>query len=91
MRFLLLKIAFLARKGARAQQNVNALVYGSCACVRARIFTKNLVVTSYLMSLGFEFCKDPSFRWGDIPLCVTMYDYELKLLLFSKTKKNPQF
>ena len=85
--FYCLKLRFVARKGARSRQNVNACVYGSCACVRAQIFTKkHLVVTSYLMSLSFKFCKDPSFRWGDIPLFVTMYDYELKLLLFSKTK-----
>ena len=53
--------------------------------VRVRIFTKkNLVVSLYLMSLSFKFRKDPSFRLGDIPLFVTMYDLELKILSFKK-------
>ena len=57
-----------------------ARVYGSYARVRARIFTKkNLVVKSYLMNLSFKFCQDPSFRWGDIPLFVTVYDLELEI------------
>ena len=87
MHFFCLKLRFVARKGVRARQNAKARVYGSYACVRAQIFTKkHLVVISYLMSLSFKFCKDPTFRWGDIPLFVTMYDYEPKLLLFSKTK-----
>ena len=85
--FFCLKLRFVARKGVRARQNAKARVYGSYACVRAQIFTKkHLVVISYLMSLSFKFCKDPTFYWGDIPLFVTMYDYEPKLLLFSKTK-----
>ena len=87
--FYCLKLRFVAHKGASARQNVHARVYGSCARVRAWIFTKNnLVVTSYLMSLSFKFHKDPSFRWGDIPLFVTMYDLELKILSFSKPQKN---
>ena len=58
-------------------------VYGSCVRVRARIFTKkNLVITSYLMSKSLKFRKDPSFRWGDISLFVTMYDFDLKILSF---------
>ena len=66
-----------------------ARVYGSYARVRVRIFTKkNLVVKSYLMNLSFKFRKDPSFRWGDIPLFVTVYDLELKILSFSKKPKN---
>ena len=40
------------------------------------------------MSKSVKFRKDPSFRWGDIPLFVTMYDLELKILSFSKTQKN---
>ena len=77
----------MARKGARTRQNAKARVYGLYACVRAQIFTKkHLVVISYLMSLSFRFCKEPTFHWGGIPLFVTMYDYEPKLLLFSKTK-----
>ena len=43
------------------------------------------------MRLSFEFRKDPSFRWGDIQLFVTVYDLELKILLFSKTKKKRNF
>ena len=34
---------------------------------------ENLVVSTYLMSLSFKFCKDPCIRWGDIQLLVTMY------------------
>ena len=78
-----------SRKRARARQNICARVYDSYAHVRARIFTKkNLVVNFYLMNLSFKFHKDPSFRWGDIPLFVTVYDLELKILSFSKTPKN---
>ena len=74
---------------SRAQIFCRARVYGSYARVRARIFTKkNLVVKSYLMNLSFKFRKDPSFRWGDILLFVTMYDLELKILSFSKPPKN---
>ena len=51
--------------------------------MRARIFTKNnLMVKSYLMNLNFKFRKDPSFRWGDIPLFVTMYNLEDKTIVF---------
>ena len=32
--------------------------------------------------------KHPSFGWEDIPLFVSMYDLELKILLFSATQKN---
>ena len=65
-----------------------ARVYDLYVHVRARIFReKNLVVKSYLMNLSFKFRKDPSFRWGDIPL-VTVYDLELKILSFSKKTKN---
>ena len=66
-----------------------ARVYSSYARVRARIFTKIfLVINSYLMSLSFKFRQDPSFRWGDIPLFVTVYDLELKILSFSNPSKN---
>ena len=72
---------FPIHKRARARQNICASVYHSYVRVRARIFTeKNFVVKSYLMNLSFKFRKDPSFRWGDIPLFVTMYDLELKIL-----------
>ena len=55
--------------------------------MRARIFTKiNTLITLHLIRKSLKFRKDPSFRWGDIPLFVTMYDLELKTLLFSKTK-----
>ena len=71
------------------RQNICERVYDSYAQVRARIFTKkNLVVKSYLMNLSFKFPKDPSFRWGDIPLFVTVYDLELKILSFLKPPKN---
>ena len=40
------------------------------------------------MSLSFKFRQDPSFRWGDIPLFVTVYDLELKILSFSIPSKN---
>ena len=70
-------------------QNICARVYDSYVHVRARIFMKkNLVVESYLINLSFKFRKDPTFRWGDIPLFVTMYDLELKILSFSKPPKN---
>ena len=70
-------------------QNVHARIYSWCARVCAQIFMKrNLIVTSYLMSLNFKFRKDPSFFWGDIPLFVTLYDLKVKILSFSKTKKN---
>ena len=39
------------------------------------------------MSKSFKFGKDPTFRSGDIPLFVTLYDLELKILSFSKTQK----
>ena len=34
------------------------------------------------MSLSFKFYKDPSFRF------VTVYDLEIKIVSFSKPKKN---
>ena len=40
------------------------------------------------MSLSFKFRKDPSFLLGDIPLFVTVYDLELKILSFSTPPKN---
>ena len=53
-------------------QNVlRARVYTPCACVRIQIIIWKLV--NYLMSLSWKFCEDPSFRWGDIELLVTMY------------------
>ena len=47
-----------------------------------------MAVTYYRMRLSFKFCKDPSFGSGDISLFVTVFDLELKILLFSKTHKN---
>ena len=44
-------------------RHVRAHVYGSYARVRARIFRKNLVIESYLMSKSLKY-KDPSFRLG---------------------------
>ena len=35
-----------------------------------------------------QFHYDPSFRWGDIALFVTMYDLELKILSFLQSQKN---
>ena len=76
-------------KRARARKNGYARVYSSSGRARAQIFTKkNLDITFYLMSKCFKFGKDPTFRWGDIPLFVTLYDLELELLSFSKTPKN---
>ena len=46
-----------------------------------------LVFTSYLLIISVKFRKDPSFRWGDILLFLTMYNLELKILWFSKTQK----
>ena len=83
--------AHKSRKRARARFAARARVYGSCARVRARIFTKkNLVITSYLMSKSLKFQKDPSFRSRDISLFVTMYDFELKILSFLKPQKKSQ-
>ena len=85
--FFLVKIRACTR--VRSRQFAHARVYGSCARIRARIFTKkNLLITSYLIRKSLKFRKDPSFRWGDISLFVTMYDLDLKFLSFSKTKKN---
>ena len=73
----------------RARQKICARDYGSYEGVHARIFTKkNLVVNSYLINLSFKFRKDLSFRWGDIPLFVTVHDLELKILSFSNPSKN---
>ena len=78
-----------SRKHARSWQIAHARVYGSCARVRARIFTKiNTLINTYLMRKSLKFRKDPSFRWGEISLFVTMYDLDLKCSSFSKTQKN---
>ena len=51
------KIYFL-----RARFVMRAFVYVSCTCVHARFFLEIFsVVTSYIMSLSFKFCNDPSF------------------------------
>ena len=72
-----------SRQRARARQNICARVYDSYVRVHARIFTKkNLVVKSYLVNLSFKFGKDLSFRWGDIPLFVTVYYLQNKTLGF---------
>ena len=48
---------------ARVHVLSRARVYDSCACVRARIFTKKyLLITSYLMRKSLKFRKYPSFR-----------------------------
>ena len=74
-----------SRKRARMRQNICARDYGSYLHVRAWIFMKFfLVINSYLLSISLKFCKDPSYRCGDIPLIVTVYDFELKILPFSK-------
>ena len=78
-----------SRKRARARFAASARVYSSCARVRARILTKiNVLINSYLIRKSLKFRKDPSFRWGDIWLFVTMYDLDLKFLSFSKTRKS---
>ena len=54
--------------------NARARVFALFARVHARISTENiLVVSTYLRSLSFKFCKDLCIRWGDIQLLVTMY------------------
>ena len=84
-----LRVHFLPLKIAFSWVLSHARIFGSCARVHTRIFTKNnLVITFYLMSLSFKFRKYQSFRWGDIPLFVTVYDLELKILSFSKPPKN---
>ena len=52
------------------------------------LYKKNLLITSYLMRKSLKFRKDPSFRWGEISLFVTIYDLDLKFLSFSKPQKN---
>ena len=54
--------------------HVHAHKMSKRARARARIFTKiNLVDSNYLKSLSIKFHKDPSFRWGDIQLLVTIW------------------
>ena len=78
-----------SRKRARARFAASARDYGSYARVRARIFTKiNTLINLYLMRKSLKFRKDPSFRWGDISLFVTMYDLDQNFLSFSKPPKN---
>ena len=78
-----------SRNRARKFFVVRARVYGSYARVRARIFTKFFfLINSYLINLSLKFRRDPSFRSGDIPLFVAVYDLALEILSFSKTKKN---
>ena len=70
--------ARMIRKRALARQKIRARDYGSYTRVRTRIFTNFfLVINSYLMNLNFKFRQDPSFRWGDISLFVTVYDFDL--------------
>ena len=77
------------RNRARSRQIAHARVYGSCARIRARIFTKiNTLITLYLIRKSLKFRKDPSFRWGDISLFVTMYDLDQNFLSFSNPPKN---
>ena len=79
----------MSRRRTRARQNICARVFDSYVGVRARILKKKtLVVESYLINLCFKFRKDPTFRGGDFPLFVTMYDLEQKILSFSKPPKN---
>ena len=67
----------------------SARVYNSCARIYAPIFMKFfLVVSQCLINLSFKFRKDPSFRWGDISLFVTVFDLELKILSSLTPKKN---
>ena len=78
-----------SRKRARARFAASARNYGSYARVRAQIFTKiNTLINLYLMKKRLKFRKDPSFRWGDISLFVTMYDLDQNFLSFSKPPKN---
>ena len=50
--------------------------------------TENLLIASYLMTKSLKFRKDPSFRWGDVSLFVTMSDLDLKFLSFKKKQKT---
>ena len=47
---------------------------------KIRSLQKKLLITSY-----------PSFRWGDISLFVTMYDFDLRILSFLKPQKKRHF
>ena len=77
-----------SRKQARSRQIARARVYDSCARVRAQIFMKqNLLITLYLMRKSLKFRKDPSFRWEDISLFVTMYDLDRNFYYSQKPKK----
>ena len=66
------------------------MFYRECArlgLVRAHLCTNIYEITSqlvnyYLMNLSFKFHKDPSFRWGDTALFVTLYDLEVKIVVF---------
>ena len=62
-------------------------VYKYCTYNCAQIFKKFfLVVKYYFMSYSLKFYKDPSFRWGDIALLVTLYNLEVKMLGFFHTE-----
>ena len=41
---------------------------------------KDAMVKYYLMNIIFKFHKDPSLRWGDIAILVTLYNLEVKML-----------
>ena len=66
----------------------NGITARTLVCVHGSLMERILVINSYLMSLSFKFCKDLSFCWGDIPLFVTVYDLELKILSFLNPPKN---
>ena len=53
----------------------------ACICTftpRARIFehVSSLVVHCHCMSLRIKFHEDPTISWGDIPLFVTLHNFE---------------
>ena len=78
----------MSRKGKRMFYRVRVRLGLLCAHACTDLYKKNLVVESYLINSSFKFRKDPSFHSGDIPLFVTVYDLELKILSFSNPSKN---
>ena len=56
------------------QSSVTASAFTARTCVCMHGSLRNFFwINSYLISLSFKFRKDPSIRWGDIQLLVTMY------------------
>ena len=54
------------------EKNMHAHKINSCALV----YTHILVAHCHLVSLRIQFHKDPTISCGDIPLVVTLYNFE---------------